>query len=705
MSYIGGPMLNSSNNQLQNPYNSVFSPTMYQQKSFSQFDNSGYFQQQKFLNSAPTVASSVSSEQNTDMHSTLSGFVTSPLANCNINHLNSFPTAGYQDNQFQMTGYQDNQTLQQDNLTTDFENLSVGQSVVQETGKNFEDGSAASTANSVPMYKPDPAQGGNFQNAQNVAYNSFQNNSMTTSENAFGGENKLEFHPSPQGTSFSHRGQASAAMAELSLSVWEYAAAMDPQQLNMFASKCLADESGFVLVFHVSNMEALAIVYFRTGNMTVCDIVFTTATTIVSSNPAHFIGNFVCMLRRTKNVMNQNLKNVVVDDILCCRPWFQSHSIEFNRINPVLSDVSIVCGGTKAVCVEQTLNVHFAVNAVNPSTLFFHPEAKAVKFSPEMVIIPAMSSISLPVKMTPQEGCNLRPHIRVVLNDLFQNEEKFGLSTPFIVLPQIPPRAVIRGYEVIYVDDDKTCLRILDEINMLASGFVFLDTEWKPMNSKSHNKIALIQICVENKAYLIHICKFRDRIPQALYQFLASPRIIKIGLAIAYDAKKFQDDYRHPIKPVVDIRDFTWFDDRDKKSLNFLVQNILNLPNRTKKCTLSNWEHPILNELQVEYAALDVIYMAEIFEHLFGPDKTMQTYAILTLSKRKGSITQKVQYQPPTPQKPEKVTERKTEGSGSISLVDSSGKVQYNITKKRAQRLLMLHQAQKVSENVLQLIT
>eukprot|EP00493_Phyllostaurus_siculus_P016266 UN16513 len=115
---------------------------------------------------------------------------------------------------------------------------------------------------------------------------------------------------------------------------------------------------------------------------------------------------------------------------------------------------------------------------------------------------------------------------------------------------------------------------------MIACGFVFLDTEWKPMSSKQHNKIALIQLCADKKCYLLHIHKFRDRIPRQLFNFLSSQKIIKIGLAISYDAKKFHDDYRQPIQPILDLRDFTWFQDRDKKSLNFLVQNILKEPNR-----------------------------------------------------------------------------------------------------------------------------
>lgn len=515
-------------------------------------------------------------------------------------------------------------------------------------------------------------------------------------------KSNIQYHAVMEATQFSKRGPPSSEMAELALSVTEYSIQMSPQKLTMLASKCHADECGFVLVFDVPSMGALAIAYFRTGNLGICDTVFTNSQSIIKLSPVHFSGHFICMLRRSKRVMSQKLKNVVIDDILCCRPWFENKFIEFSTINPIISDVSIICGGRKAICVGQTASVNFSINACNPSPLYFHPEAKGLHFSPEMVIIPAMSCVSLPVKITPLEGCSLRPHIRLSLCDLNENEEKTGLSLPFIVYPHIKPLRTIRGHEVIYVDDDKTCLRVIEELNMIACGFVFLDTEWKPMSSKQHNKIALIQLCADKKCYLIHIHKFRDRIPRQLFNFLSSQKIIKIGLAISYDAKKFHDDYRQPIQPILDLRDFTWFQDRDKKSLNFLVQNILKEPNRTKKCTMSNWEND-LDDLQIEYAALDVIFMSEIFEKLFGGDLNMQAYAILMFNKRQQSLTKNIIPQH-TPQQRREPAQTDDSHTGSIALVDANGNLQYKVTKKHAKRLLMLQTARKVSENMLQLM-
>ena len=65
---------------------------------------------------------------------------------------------------------------------------------------------------------------------------------------------------------------------------------------------------------------------------------------------------------------------------------------------------------------------------------------------------------------------------------------------------------------------------------------------------------------------------------------------------------------------------------------------VLKEPNRTKKCTLSNWEND-LDSLQIEYAALDVIFMSEIFEKLFGSDTSMQKYAIGMFGQRHPSLT------------------------------------------------------------------
>merc|ERR1719354_966582 len=510
----------------------------------------------------------------------------------------------------------------------------------------------------------------------------------------------IQYFPVSEATQFNKRGLPKSKMGGLSLCVTEYWTQMPRQKLTMLSSKCLADECGFVVVFEVPEISALALAYFNIQNLSVCDVVFTNSRQIISSRPNQFTGHFICMLRRTKSRMVEKLKNVVIDDILSCRPWFTNKNIEFITINPILSDAEIICE-RKQICVGQSLNVHFSLNACNPSALYFHPEAKNLQFDPKMVIIPPMSKLSLPVKITPLDGCSLRPHIRLNICDLNENEEKIGLVTPFIVLPKIASHRVIRGYEVIYVDDDKTCLRVLDELNMISSGFVFLDTEWKPMSAKQHNKIALIQICAGKKCYLIHIHKFHS-IPHQLFHFLASPTVIKIGLAISYDAKKFHDDYRQPMGPVLDLRDFTWFQDRDKKSLNFLVQNLLKEPNRTKKCTLSNWEND-LDSLQIEYAALDVIFMSEIFEKLFGNDISMQKYAIGMFGQRNPALTKNTIHSQrvlPVKAEPNHVDDTP---KGSIDLVDANGNIQYKITEKRARRLLMLGQAKKISEKVFQL--
>jgi len=710
------------------PYNQKYPTSPYQQEPTQASYALGTFQQYQrpYFNglhqqSAPSsfgAVSSQSSQSDIEIASTVtsypSGYVTSPTY---TNAFNSPP--GFQQ---PYVNYSTNHPIQAQEIldpstpatTTssitgdaDFERYEVENA---NTNVTTEDGSDLATSVSVSdqsnFMKQDPSISvfqnqdpvGPFKQLISLQQQLGRGSSLSSTQQ----KPSIQYHPVVEATSFSKRGPPSSEMAELTLPVMEYAIQMLPEKLTMLASKCHPDECGFVLVFEVQSIGALAITYFQTKNLGVCDIVFTNAMSIIKVSPLHFSGNFICMLRRSKTVMSQKLKNVVIDDILCCRPWFENKFIEFNTINPIISDVSIVCGGRKAICVGQTASVNFSINACNPSPLYFHPEAKGLHFSPEMVIIPSMSCVSLPVKITPLEGCSLRPHIRLCLCDLNENEERIGLSLPFIVYPQIKSIRTIRGHEVIYVDDDKTCLRVIEELNMIACGFVFLDTEWKPMSSKQHNKIALIQLCADKKCYLLHIHKFRDRIPRQLFNFLSSQKIIKIGLAISYDAKKFHDDYRQPIQPILDLRDFTWFQDRDKKSLNFLVQNILKEPNRTKKCTMSNWEND-LDDLQIEYAALDVIFMSEIFEKLFGGDINMQAYAILMFNKRQPSLTKNIipQHTPPQKREPAQNGDSQT---GSIVLVDANGNIQYKLTKKHAKRLLMLQQARKVSENMLQLM-
>lgn len=129
---------------------------------------------------------------------------------------------------------------------------------------------------------------------------------------------------------------------------------------------------------------------------------------------------------------------------------------------------------------------------------------------------------------------------------------------------------------------------------------------------------------------------------------------------------------------------------------------VLKEPNRTKKCTLSNWEND-LDSLQIEYAALDVIFMSEIFEKLFGNDISMQKYAIGMFGQRNPALTKNTIHSQrvlPVKAEPNHVDDTP---KGSIDLVDANGNIQYKITEKRARRLLMLGQAKKISEKVFQL--
>lgn len=155
--------------------------------------------------------------------------------------------------------------------------------------------------------------------------------------------------------------------------------------------------------------------------------------------------------------------------------------------------------------------------------------------------------------------------------------------------------------EVVIVEETQLLPAIFQEINMCES--VGFDTETKPMFKRGeYNPVALIQIAIPSKVFLIRINK--TGITEDILRFFENNRIKKIGVALTDDIK--------------DLQKLEEFVPRGFIQLNELVKNVGIESNGLRKLTaillgfrisksaqVSNWEAATYTAKQITYAATD----------------------------------------------------------------------------------------------------
>jgi len=190
-------------------------------------------------------------------------------------------------------------------------------------------------------------------------------------------------------------------------------------------------------------------------------------------------------------------------------------------------------------------------------------------------------------------------------------------------------------------------IETVDDIKELASEILInnisrigLDTEYfKGSHYQGH--LCLFQISYflnsEKKISIIDLLKFEKKaIINNLEKILNNERIEKVIHACENDIEWIYEDYGIFVRNVFDTQEiFTIINENNKKvGLNHLLNNYfkLNLEKQTKKYfQTSNWEQrPLLKE-QLDYAALDTLYLVDLRDKIYDEFKQK----MITLKKKK----------------------------------------------------------------------
>ncbi|MBS1950012.1 MAG: 3'-5' exonuclease domain protein [Cytophagales bacterium] len=187
-------------------------------------------------------------------------------------------------------------------------------------------------------------------------------------------------------------------------------------------------------------------------------------------------------------------------------------------------------------------------------------------------------------------------------------EKKISITAEEInVLP-------LRAFEgdIILIDQPKEISKAFEFIN--EQPLVGFDTETKPVFVRGHqNKVALMQIALPEKVYLIRLNKVG--ITTEIIHFLENTNILKAGIALRDDIKALQRLKKFEPQGIVELAQLAKSSGLREEGVKKLTGLLLGF-RISKVAQTSNWEASLLNEKQLSYAATDAWVCLEIYKSL-----------------------------------------------------------------------------------------
>ena len=181
---------------------------------------------------------------------------------------------------------------------------------------------------------------------------------------------------------------------------------------------------------------------------------------------------------------------------------------------------------------------------------------------------------------------------------------------------------------VFVINDFEEAARAVAEIRS-ANTLIGFDTETRPSFQKGvSHKVALVQLSVENTAYLFRLKKMGGMGPD-LTSLLSDPNCIKVGLATNDDFNNLKKwDANIMPKGMIEIQGLVKKYGIEEMSLAKIYGLLFGLK-ISKRQRLTSWEADTLTEKQMSYAALDAVACVEIYNELLTMGRRIITQGLL----------------------------------------------------------------------------
>ena len=126
----------------------------------------------------------------------------------------------------------------------------------------------------------------------------------------------------------------------------------------------------------------------------------------------------------------------------------------------------------------------------------------------------------------------------------------------------------------------------------------------KPVRASRKDNVTKYRLCKYRRRSLFSVPPEPDRIPEALEEFLANEKVLKIGLSLRDDFGAMRK--RTDIQPAnfLDLQNYVGQFGIEDASLQKIYAILFN-KKISKGQRLSNWEADVLSDAQKKYAALD----------------------------------------------------------------------------------------------------
>jgi len=166
--------------------------------------------------------------------------------------------------------------------------------------------------------------------------------------------------------------------------------------------------------------------------------------------------------------------------------------------------------------------------------------------------------------------------------------------------------------KVVLIDDPTKLEKAVQEIS--KHRVVGFDTETRPAFKKGqHYKVALLQLSLEKKAFLIRLN--HTGLTDELIGLLENEHVIKTGVGLRDDLVALQKLRKFHPKGFEDLAVISKKNGLQVESVKKLTALLLGF-RISKSAQTSNWEAVTLSEKQLEYAATDAWVCLEIHKKL-----------------------------------------------------------------------------------------
>lgn len=208
--------------------------------------------------------------------------------------------------------------------------------------------------------------------------------------------------------------------------------------------------------------------------------------------------------------------------------------------------------------------------------------------------------------------------------------ERYSLDR-FLDIKVVPETNILQGRylhldellaeDIIWVDEVDGLLDATCQIEGVK--VVGVDCEWKPnyVKGSQPNKVSIMQIASEKKAFIFDLIKLHREVPEildnCLTRILLSDGILKLGYNFQCDINQLSQSYKELkcFKSCEKLLDIQNVYKEPRGGLAGLAEKVLGASlNKTRRN--SDWEQRPLTTNQLEYAALDAVVLIHIFRQL-----------------------------------------------------------------------------------------